>query len=206
MIYYTISAAQQAADTLDGHILLSTDDNEIAAVSRACGLSVDYMRPTTLGGDTVGSREVILDALQWAESHGIAYDTIVLLQPTSPMRTSEDITGACRLYEAQVPPADMVVSVCPSPANPYWDIFETDSEGCLHICKGDGRYTRRQDVPPVWQYNGAVYVIRPESLKRQTMEDFGRIIPYEMPSGRSIDLDTPEDWARAEHVFEKKGQ
>ena len=206
LIYYTISAAQQAAGSLGGYILLSTNDNEIAAVSRACGLTVDYMRPEALGGDSVGSREVILDALQWAESHGIDYDTVVLLQPTSPLRTSTDITEACRLYEAQLQPADMVVSVCASPANPYWDIFETGSNGCLHICKGDGKYTRRQDVPPVWQYNGAVYVIRPESLKLKAMKNFGRIVPYEMPSGRSIDLDTPDDWARAEQIFEKKGQ
>ena len=59
------------------------------------------------------------------------------------------------------PQADMALTVTPSDDNPYYNLFETDADGVLHICKGHGLYTRRQDVPKVFRINGAVYVIRP---------------------------------------------
>ena len=62
-------------------------------------------------------------------------------------------------------------------------------------------YTRRQDCPPVWEYNGAVYVIKPQSLRAMPMGSFGRRVPSPMPAERSIDLDTPRDWAVAEAIM-----
>lgn len=198
LIAYTIDAANEAAAVTGGYILLSTDDAEIATTARNCGLDVEYMRPAELGADTTGSREVILDAMDWAESRGIAYDCVVLLQPTSPLRTAADILGAIELYSCDT---DMVVSVCESEANPYYNLFETDAEGLLHICKGDGLYTRRQDAPPVLEYNGAVYVINPLSLRAMSLGAFPCRRPFMMPASRSIDLDTPADWERAEQIF-----
>lgn len=201
LIVYTIEAAQAALAATGGYILLSTDDAEIAEVARAAGLETDYMRPEALGADTTGSREVMLDAMDWADSRGIAYDTVVLLQPTSPLRTAEDILGAIALH---TPGTDMTVSVCEADANPYYNLFETDAEGNLHISKGDGLITRRQDAPPVLQYNGAVYVIEPASLRAMPLGAFPRRRPYVMPSSRSIDLDTPADWAAAEIIIAKQ--
>lgn len=201
LIAYTLDAAREAAARLGGYILVSTDDAEIADAARAEGVPVDYMRPAALGGDTVGSREVMLDAMDWADCKGIAYDCVVLLQPTSPMRTASDILDAAALYEA-APEADMVVSVCESDANPYYNLFETAPDGTLHVCKGDGLLTRRQDAPRVWQYNGAVYVIRPASLRAMPLGAFPRRVPSVMPASRSIDLDTPADWLRAEALMQ----
>lgn len=202
LIGYTIDAALAAQKVLGGYVLLSTDDAEIAATARQCGLETEYMRPAELGGDTVGSREVMLHAMDWASGKGIEYDCVVLLQPTSPLRTAQDIIDAAAIYEASEEP-DMAVSVGPAPANPYWDLFETDENGRLFVCKGDGHYARRQDVPPVWQMNGAVYVINPQSLKEHDLSEFDNVVPYIMPAERSIDLDTPEDWERAEQIFAK---
>ena len=96
----------------------------------------------------------------------------------------------------------MVVSVVEATANPYYNCFETDTAtGFLHISKGDGGFTRRQDVPKVWEYNGAVYVINPKSIRAMAMGEFSRKVPCEMPRERSIDLDTPLDWAIAEVVM-----
>lgn len=195
LIQYTVEAALEARERLGGAILLSTDDSEIADVARSCGLTVDYMRPRHLGADNIGSREVVLDAMDWADSQGIAYDCIILLQPTSPFRTAGDIIGTAELYNPEV---DMAVSVCEAPANPYYTLFETTPEGYLHISKGHGLYTRRQDVPKVWEYNGAVYAINPDSIRRQPLGAFARRVPFVMPSDRSIDLDTPRDWIVAE--------
>ncbi len=198
LIAYSIEAARRAGGD-DTHIILSTDDKEIADVARHEGLQVPYIRPAELATDTAGSREVILDAMNWADSQGIKYDCVVLLQPTSPFRTAEDIKNALELYSADM---DMVVSVVEAASNPYYNCFEVNSStGFLHISKGDGLYTRRQDAPKVWEYNGAVYVINPESIRKMPLGAMPRRMPFEMPRKRSIDLDTPTDWLVAEAIF-----
>lgn len=197
LIAYSIDVARELCDD-PARIILSTDDGAIADTARALGLPVDYMRPASLATDTAGSREVMLDAMDWADSRGTRYDCVVLLQPTSPLRTADDVRAALRLYSPEV---DMVVSVEPAACNPYYNCFETDSEGFLHISKGDGLLTRRQDAPPAWTYNGAVYVINPESLRAMPMGAFGRRVPSPMPSERSLDLDTPRDWVVAETLM-----
>ncbi len=135
--------------------------------------------------------------MAWARRRGIDFDAVVLLQPTSPLRTADDI-AACRRAYAKAEGADMAVTVCESEANPYYTLFETDAEGMLHISKGDGLYTRRQDCPKVYQYNGAVYVIRPESIEAMPLGAFPRRVPAVMPAARSIDIDTPMDLRIAE--------
>lgn len=203
LIAYAIDAAR-AAGADDRHIILSTDDGEIAAVARSLGLPVGYMRPAALATDTAGSREVVVDAMDHADREGIDYDCVVLLQPTSPFRTADDIRKAVQLYSPEI---DMVVSVCEAPANPYYNCFETDpASGYLHISKGDGLYTRRQDAPRAWTYNGAVYVINPESIRRMPLGAFPRRVPVEMPTGRSLDLDTPTDWLVAEAMISSSRQ
>jgi N-acylneuraminate cytidylyltransferase len=107
LIAYSIDVAKALADDVR-RIVLSTDDEEIADVARKCGLPVDYMRPAEFATDTSGSREVMIDVMDWADAQGIDYDCIVLLQPTSPLRTVEDVTSALALYNDSL---DMVVSV-----------------------------------------------------------------------------------------------
>ncbi|MCM1355309.1 MAG: acylneuraminate cytidylyltransferase family protein [Staphylococcus sp.] len=199
LIHYSIDVARTLAP--DSHIIVSTDDEEIRRVAGQTGLPVPYTRPDYLGGDTVGSREVILDAMDWADRQGIDYDKVVLLQPTSPMRTADDVAACISLF---TPGTDMVVSVTEAACNPYYDCFETSADGSLHISKGDGKYTRRQDAPKAWQYNGAVYVINPESIRRMPLGSFPRRIPFEMPRSRSVDLDTPLDWIITEHLMSQQ--
>lgn len=197
LIAYTIDVARELCSEPE-RIILSTDDTAIADTARRLGLTVDYMRPAALATDTSGSREVMLDAMAWADARGIAYDCVALLQPTSPLRTADDVRAALELYTPQL---DMVVSVEPAACNPYYNCFETDADGFLHISKGDGLLTRRQDAPPAWTYNGAVYVINPQSLRAMPMGSFARRVPSPMPAERGIDLDTPRDWAVAEAIM-----
>lgn len=197
LIAYSIDTALTIAP--QERIILSTDDEEIAQTARDCGLEVKYMRPAHLATDTAPSRDVMLDAMDWAESRGLSFDSVILLQPTSPFRTPDDVRGCMELYSQDL---DMVVSVTPAACNPYYDCFETEAEsGFLHVSKGEGQYTRRQDAPQVWQYNGAVYVINPRSLRAMAMGDFTRRVPFVMDRARSIDLDTPSDWLVAEALF-----
>lgn len=197
LIHYSIEVARQLAD--DRHIIMSTDDEEIAETARETGLPVPYMRPPHLATDTAGSREVVLDAMDAADRMGIEYERVVLLQPTSPLRTADDVRRCLELYRNDI---DMVVTVTEASCNPYYNCFETDAAtGFLHISKGDGRYTRRQDVPQAWEYNGAVYVINPRSIREMPLGAFPRRIPSEMPRSHSIDLDTMLDWEIAETIM-----
>lgn len=197
LLLYSIEVARELAP--DSHIILSTDSEEIAAVAREAGLPVDYMRPESLGGDTVGSREVVLDAMDYADRAGIPYTNVCLLQPTSPLRTADDIRGALALYR---PDLDMVVSVCEVAANPYYNCFEPDpATGFLHISKGEGNLVRRQDAPPAWEFNGAVYIINPEAIRAKSFAQMDRRLPYPMPRERSVDIDTLLDWTIAETII-----
>ncbi len=195
LIHWSIDSARTVAD--DSHIIISTDDDEIAAVAELTGLKVPYRRPAALATDHASTQEALLDAMAWADTQGIRYNRVLLLQPTSPLRTADDIM---RTLQAYTPDCDMAVTVKPSAANPYYDCFECDADGYLHISKGDGHYTRRQDAPPAWQLNGAVYVINPQSLRAMPMGRFTRRIAVEMPAERSVDLDSPLDWLVAETI------
>ncbi len=196
LIAYTIDAALQVASP--DRILLSTDSDVIAEVAAQCGLPTDYRRPKALATDTAGSREVILDAMDYADKIGLEYNAVVLLQPTSPLRTSVDILSALQLYSTDI---DMVVTVCESRANPYYNCFETDDNGYLHISKGEGLISRRQDALHAWEYNGAVYVINPESIRKMSLGEFPRRVPSVMPLERSIDIDSPLDLAIARYML-----
>lgn len=200
LLLYSIDVARELAP--DSHIILSTDYQEIADTARSYGLPVDYMRPPELASDTSGSREVVIDAMDYAEAQGIKYKNVCLLQPTSPLRTTEDVRNALMLYRNDV---HMVVSVCEVVANPYYNCFETDSEsGFLHISKGDGNLTRRQDAPPAWEFNGAVYIINPEAIRSLTFAEMDRRLPMVMPRERSVDIDSMLDWTIAETILSNK--
>ena len=201
LIGYSIDVARQLA--ADDDICLTTDDPEIAATAESMGLNVPFLRPASLATDTCGTYEVLIHALDFYRDRGIDYDTLVLLQPTSPMRTADDVRAAMALYS---PDIDMVVTVKEAASNPYYNCYETDNDGFLHISKGDGGYTRRQDAPKVWEYNGAVYVINVESLRRMPLSAFTRRRMSVMPAERSVDLDTPVDWLIAEKLIENSKQ
>jgi N-acylneuraminate cytidylyltransferase len=199
LIAYSVEVAQQLAPDCD--ICVTTDDLEIIATVENMGIKVPFVRPAELATDHSGTYEVLLHALNHYEQQGISYDRIVLLQPTSPFRTVDDVNNCLKLY---TPDIDMVVSVKQASANPYYNAFETDENGFLHISKGEGNYTRRQDAPPVWEYNGAVYVINAHSLRKMPLNKFPRRRMCEMSAEHSIDLDTPTDWLIAESILKSR--
>ena len=199
LIAYSVEVARQLAPDCD--ICVTTDDLEIIATVENMGLKVPFVRPAELATDHSGTYEVLLHALNHYEQQGISYDRIVLLQPTSPFRTVDDVNNCLTLY---TPDIAMVVSVKQASTNPYYNAFETDENGFLHISKGEGNYTRRQDAPPVWEYNGAVYVINAQSLRKMPLNKFPRHRMCEMSAEHSIDLDTPTDWLIAESILKSR--
>ena len=199
LIHYTIDVARQIV--ADEDICVSTDDSEIIQCVEEYGLKVPFVRPVELATDTAGTYEVLLHALSFYEQQGKQYDVVLLLQNTSPFRTANQVKEALALYQSDI---DMVVSVKECSANPYYCVFDENQDGYLKICKGDGNITRRQDAPKVYEYNGAIYAINPQSLKQMPLNKFSRRIKYVMDEQSSLDLDTMNDWKMAELIASQK--
>ena len=197
LIQYTIDAAKGVFD--DEFICVSTDDFEIKSVVEQLGLKVPFLRPNELASDTAGTYEVLLHAISYYESKGYFPDTLILLQPTSPFRTSAHIKEALKLYHESI---DMVVSVKETKANPYYILFEEDRNGYLKKTK-EANFTRRQDCPKVWEYNGAIYIINVKALKEKTISQFTKVCKFEMDETSSHDIDTLLDWRIAKLIIKK---
>lgn len=195
LIQYTIDVALELFD--DRQVIVSTDDVEIKHIVEELGLKVPFIRPAELATDQSTSREALLHAISWAENTGLKLEVVIMLQPTSPFRQAVHIKEALEKYHAGL---DMVVSVKKTKSNPYFVLFEENELGFLTKSK-ESNVTRRQDLPTVWEYNGAVYVINVTSLKKKEMHLFERIAGYEMDKRSSVDIDDPLDWKFAESLL-----
>lgn len=197
LIAYAIDCARAVAE--DEDICLSTDAHAIKQVAEAEGLHVPFLRPNHLAADTSGTYEVLLHALDYYAAAGREYDDLLLLQPTSPLRRPEHVQEAVAAYQVNKQP-EMVVSVKESSANPYYTLFEENSEGYLRRSK-EIDFIRRQDCPPAYEYNGAVYVINVKALRKRPLYEMEQVVKYIMDARSSLDLDTPEDWAYVEFLM-----
>ena len=195
LLYYTIDVAREIA--ADQDICLSTDDEEIIKVAENYGLKVPFVRPASLASDNSGTYEVLLHALEFYKNLGKKYEIIILLQPTSPIRKGQHIKEALSLYSRDL---DMVVSVKKTNSNPYYVLFEENKNGFLEHSK-EGSFSRRQDCPDVWEYNGAVYIINTDSLRHNKLYEFSRIKKYEMDKLSSHEIDDELDWLVAENIL-----
>jgi N-acylneuraminate cytidylyltransferase len=198
LIHYSIKAAMEVLPK--EQIVVSTEDEEIKSVAEQCGIEIPFLRPAAIAQDFSTTRDVLLHAIHYYEQQGYFADTLILLQPTSPLREAYHIKGALEMYNDSL---DMVVSVKETKSNPYYVLFEENEEGYLRKSKS-GKFTRRQDCPKVWEYNGAVYIINIQSLKQKEIVDFEKILPYEMSEQDSVDIDTPFDFELAELLLQKK--
>jgi CMP-N,N'-diacetyllegionaminic acid synthase len=198
LIAWTIDAALAARAVT--RVVVSTDDEETASVGSACGAEVPFMRPLEHAGDESSHIGVLVHAIEWfEENEGYLPEYILTMQPTSPLRTVQDIDAACSIAEANR--ADAVVGVEETHHHPFL-VRRIGSDGKLEeFVPTDGRYLRRQDLPPAYAVNGAIFLNRRESLLRdRTFEPVGTY-PYIMPSDRSLQIDTPWDWFLIEQVL-----
>lgn len=199
LIHYTIDVARGVVN--DEDICVSTDDPDIIKCVEDYGLKVPFVRPAELATDTAGTYEVLLHALDFYEKQGRHYDVVLLLQNTSPYRTAEHVKDALKLYRKDI---DMVVSVNKTRTNPYYNCFEEDQEGFLKKTLDSTSFIRRQDAPITYEYNGAIYVINPEQMKKMPLGKFTRRVKYIMDDLHSVDLDNMIDWKFAEFI-QKEG-
>jgi CMP-N,N'-diacetyllegionaminic acid synthase len=206
LLAYTVDAAR-ASGALD-RVILSTEDPAIADAARALGCEVPFMRPAELSRDETPHLPVIQHAAEWMREHaGYHPDAVMILQPTSPLRSADDIAAAARLLASSG--ADSVVSVTEVTAHAHpMRMLRVDERGeAVLFATGEPvrrRINRRQDLPPAWVMNGAIYACRTGALFAAEPSLYGdRVVAYAMPAERSVSIDDYEDWAAAERSLAK---
>jgi CMP-N,N'-diacetyllegionaminic acid synthase len=198
LIAWTIEAAK-ASRRLD-RILLSTDDPEIAEVGRRYGADVPFLRPAELATDRSPIIDAALHALQWVETTENYIPTFgMLLQPTSPLRTAEDIDAAIRMAQEQN--ADAVVSVAAVERHPFHMKVMDENGKLAPFITTELSDSRRQDLPPVFGLNGAIYLVRRTVLWESKTWCPAGALAYVMPAERSLDVDTSWDLCLADLIL-----
>lgn len=179
--------------------IVSTDDPRIAAIARELGAEIPFMRPEELARDDTPGMAPVMHAL--ANIPG--FDVLVLLQPTSPLRTAADVDGAIEKVVLAGSPA--CVSVSEAENHPYWT-YRMDAKGCLtpFLEVPEDRFSRRQDLPPAFTLNGAVYAANIAWLNRTGTFLSKETAGLAMPAERSIDVDTIEDIERVEEIIRRR--
>jgi CMP-N-acetylneuraminic acid synthetase len=195
----------QAADSeLIDRTIVSTDDDEIARVAEAHGGSVPFERPAELSTDESTSPPVIEHALDWVESSGAAPDVVVMLQVTTPFRTTDDIDNAIDMLRNHSD-ATSVVSVAEFDVPPYWAI-ERDETGLLseHFDAGvlwTDDIPRSQDFETLYYPNGAVFAAHTEAFREAVSFYTDETVGYVMPPERSLDIDEPHELELARALY-----
>ena len=194
LIAWSIEAAK--ASRYVDRTILSTDDHEIADVAMRFGCDVPFMRPAELATDKAGSMDVIRHALA---TLGERYDLMVLLQPTSPLRRADDIDDALERYLASG--AKTCVSVCEADKHPYWMVTVEEGGAVKQLFSPEQIPDRRQDAPPVFALNGAIYIAPTDHLVAGGELIIPGTFGYVMPKERSFDIDTELDLRLADFLL-----
>ena len=192
LLHRTIDQAL-AAKTVD-EVVVSSDDQEILRHAKEIGGVKTIERPRDLAADDTAMWPVVMHALENSE-HG---DVVVLLQPTSPLRLATDIDAAVRMLIERN--ANSVMSVCEVATSPYW-MFTIGSGDRLQRVLPKQSAATRQELPPCYEINGALYVVNSTWFRasRQFVDE--DTLAYVMPRERSVDVDTLEDLAIAERLL-----
>ena len=201
LIAWTIEAARLSQCI--SRIIISTEDDQIAEIARLFDGDVPFKRPDELATDDSPSIDAVLHAVRWLEAHENYYpEYIMLLQPTSPLRSAEDIQKAVQLMRESG--SDSLVSVVLVEHHPFWTyVIKTD--GCIaQFVSKDQAYNNRQDLPPIYALNGAIYIARRGALLKYQSFFSETTQAYIMPQERSMDIDTLWDFHLAGLILKDK--
>lgn len=201
LIGWSIQAALDS-NAID-RVFVSSEDQEIADLSIKLGAEI-IPRPIALAQDTSGSEEVIEHAIKYLETSGINSDVLVLLQPTSPLRTSEHINEAMDLYRKKK--AKCVISVFEPINTPVKAYVEKKDGSISGLYTSGAPYTRRQDLPRAFQPNGAIYIFSSSEFKKENQIPRDEVFPYIMSELESADIDTLDDLILVEQILKRKKQ
>ncbi len=191
LISYSIEAGLESK-YID-YVMVSTDDEEIARVSKKYGAEVPYMRPAELAKDTSKTIDTVIHTIKTLNEAGKSFDTLVLLQPTQPLRTVADIDASIeKYYEYSCQPLASVSEVDDHPI-----LIRSIENGRLKTLLNLSSSFRRQDMPVYYRINGCIYINAINEINASTSFN-DNCIPYVMKRSHSVDIDELKDLAMAE--------
>ena len=201
LIAYTIEQAKKSA--LFEHIVISTDSDDIAAVSKEYGAEVFFKRSAEMASDTAGKLDVIRDAFQRSEEYyNKKYDYLIDLDATAPLREVEDIIKSFEQFLND--DNDNLITAMPSRRSPYFNLIEVNKEGDVYLSKKlDEEIVRRQDAPKSYDMNASIYIWKRDIILNSMTLFLEKTGLYVMPEERSIDIDTELDYKYVEFMMEE---
>ncbi len=204
LLAYTIEAAKKSG--LFDEIMVSTDSNKYADIARQWGANVPFLRSERLSNDTTSSWDVIKEVLEEYKSMGHDFDTVALLQPTSPLRTSDDIVEGYKVMEEKA--ANFVVGVCEMDHSPLWANTLPENHSMENFIRPEVVKMPRQSIPTYYRINGALYIITTNCLFKTDDIYSEKCYALIMDKSKSIDIDDEMDFLFAEAILtnnEKEG-
>lgn len=190
---YTIEAALQSGQF--DEVMVSTDSEKYAEIARKIGASVPFLRNEATATDTASSWDMVEEVLSKYKEMGESFDTFCLLQPTSPLRSSEDITAAYDLFREKADFA--VVSVCEAEHSPLWCGHLPESQEFVNFIDAESM-KQRQAGGKFYRLNGAIYIVDIRKFKEDRFLYQNGSFAYIMSQNRSVDIDTEIDFKMAE--------
>lgn len=183
-------------------VLVSTDSPEIAETAGRFHAEVPFLRPAHLATDEAKGLDAVLHAIQWLENHGESYDLVMILQPTSPLRTVRDIDRAIELFFQKN--ASAIVSVCPCDHHPWWSNRLPENGNMGRFLRPEVLGANRQELPEFYRLNGAIYLADIHLLKETDSFYGDRTFAHVMEAQNSVDIDTLLDFKLAELLLTEK--
>ena len=196
IIEYTIEAAIES--NVFDQIIVSTDDEEIASVAESAGATAPFRRPAEMCTDTAGSNLLMHHAIDWCDEHLAEVCRACMLPPTAPFLTHSHISDGLQLLEDEN--AQMTFSVTTFPS-PIQRAFEIRDDGTAGLVWPEFEAKRSQELPERYFDASMFYWGLPVAFKHPTKLFPERVVPYPVPRHLVHDIDTEEDWVRAELVF-----
>ncbi len=185
--------------------IVSTDNNEIAKVAKKYGCEVPFIRPERLATDESTTLDVLEHSIRFFNEQSIEFDYIVLLEPTSPLRDSNDIDTAIKLLNENRKQADSIVGVSKvESTHPVFDV-SINNDGLIYPYVGGAfKVFRRQEVEELYFFEGSVYVSDIQILLKKKSFYHGRTLPYIVPRWKSLEIDEMVDMITAEALIKNK--
>ncbi len=187
-------------------VIVTTDSDEIAEIAKTFGAAVPFIRPAELASDIATSIDVVRHVLNFFEKYkNKSFDYTVLLEPTSPLRTAEDVDKVIlRLFENLE--ATAAVGICKTESqNPAFLVKKTPKDFLVGYKNFDMRVLRRQDIEDVYYFEGSVYVSDTIELLAKNSFYHDKTLGHEFPKWKSIEIDDLDDFVMAEALMVNKG-
>ncbi|MFK7779726.1 MAG: acylneuraminate cytidylyltransferase family protein [Candidatus Gracilibacteria bacterium] len=201
LIAYTIEQAKQS--NLFEHIVISTDSDDIANISKKYGAEVFFKRSAEMASDTAGKLDVIRDAFERSEKYyNTRFDYLIDLDATAPLRVVDDILNSFKQFIEN--DNDNLITAMLSRRSPYFNLVEMDKDGKVYLSKNlDDSILRRQDAPKSYDMNASIYIWKRDIILKENSLFLENTGLYVMPEERSIDIDTELDYKFVEFLMKE---